>query len=234
MVAPEPGAARRVPERADAEGARGARDRGDPRLVRVRGAAGDRGRPRRRRVPHVARLPALAVPLAALQPPHRPLGRLVREPAALPGRGDDADPRGDRRRAVPRLPDQLDLVLARRPRARGHPADRRRPRARVRRRLRRPLRRRPPLVHPHADDLRGRLGARVHARGQDGLDRSRCCSSAGSRSRRSPRSCSPRATPTRSCSRGRCSPTPSGRRRRARAGTRTSAAASPRTTAGAA
>ena len=86
----EPGPARRVPERADAEGARGARDRGDPRRVRGRGAARDRGRPRRRRVPHVARLPAVAVPLAALQPPHRPLGRLVREPPALPGRGDDA------------------------------------------------------------------------------------------------------------------------------------------------
>ena len=40
----EPGAARRVPERADAEGARGARDRGDPRLVRVGGAARDRRR----------------------------------------------------------------------------------------------------------------------------------------------------------------------------------------------
>ena len=35
--------------------------------------------------------------------------------------------------------------------------------------------------------------------------------------RRSPRSCSSPAMPTRSCSRGRCSPTPSGRQRRARA-----------------
>ena len=95
----EPGPARRVPERADAEGARGARDRGDPRLVRVLGAAGDRGRARRRRVPHVARLPALAVPLAALQPPHGPLGRLVRESAALPDRGDAQNPHRDRRRA---------------------------------------------------------------------------------------------------------------------------------------
>ena len=166
----EPGPAGRVPERADAEGARGARDPGDLRLVRLGGTAGDRGRARRRRVPHVARLPAVAVPLAALQPPAGPLGRLVREPPALPGRGDDADPGGDRRRALPRLPDQLDLVLAGRPRARGHPADRRRHRAAVRHRLRRPLRRRAPLVHPHADDLRGRLGAGVHARGQDRVD----------------------------------------------------------------
>ena len=65
----EPGSARRVPERADAEGARGARDRGAPAGVRGRGPAGRRGRPRRRRVPHVARLPAVAVPVAALQPP---------------------------------------------------------------------------------------------------------------------------------------------------------------------
>ena len=165
----EPDPARRVPERADAEGARGARDRRDPGCLRVVCAAGGRGRARRRRVPHVARLPALAVPLAALQPPSGPLGRLVREPAALPARGDDADPGGDRRRAVPRLPDQLDLVLARRPRAGGREADRRRPRAAGGRRLRQPLRRRPPLVHPHADDLRARLGARLHEGGQGGL-----------------------------------------------------------------
>ena len=40
--------------------------------------------------PHVARLPAVAVPLAALQPPQRRLGRLLREPPALPGRVDEA------------------------------------------------------------------------------------------------------------------------------------------------
>ena len=88
----EPGAARRVPERADAEGARGARDRGPAPGLRGRGLAGGRRRPRRRRVPHVARLPALAVPLAALQPSQRPLGRLLREPPALPRRGTPPDP----------------------------------------------------------------------------------------------------------------------------------------------
>ena len=100
----------------------------------------------------------MAVPLALLQPAHRSLGRLVREPAAVPGRGARPDPRGDRRRAVPRLPDQLDLVLAGRSRARGREADRRRLRGTIRRRLRQPLGRRPPLLHPHADDVRGRLG----------------------------------------------------------------------------
>ena len=121
-----------------------------------------------------------------------------------------ADPRGDRRRAVHRLPDQLDLVLARRPRARGHPADRRRPRARVRRRLRRPLGGRPPLVHPHADDLRGRLGARVHARGQDGLDEAGAARRPDHPARGRRGAARSRATRTRSCSPGRCSPTPSG------------------------
>ena len=59
-----------------------------------------------------------------------------------------------------------------------------------RRRLRRPLGRRPPLVHPHADDLRGRLGARVHARGEDGVDEARAARRPDHEARRSPRSCS--------------------------------------------
>ena len=50
---------------------------------------------------------------------------------------------------------------------------------------------------------------------------------------RSPRSCSPPATPTRSCWRGSSSRTASGRTRRGRAARRTSAAVSRRTTAGA-
>ena len=113
----EPGAARRVPVRADAEGARGARDRGDARGLRRRPAARDRGRRRRRRrVPPRPRLPAVAVPVAALQPPHRPLGRLrTRTGCASRSRrcGGCAQAIGDER--LPRLPHQLDVVLARRP-----------------------------------------------------------------------------------------------------------------------
>ena len=81
--------------------------------------------------------------------------------------------RGDRKRRVPRLPHQLDLVLAGRSRARGRQARRRRPRERGRSRLRQPVRRRPSLLHPHPDDLRAGLGARLHEGRQGGLDEAR-------------------------------------------------------------
>ncbi len=127
----QPGASRRVPERADAEGARGARDRGAARRP-IADAA-------RRAV--AAGLDGVEyhmshgyLPWQFLSPlyNHRTdgWGGSLREPPALPGRvrcsacataiGDDA---------LPRLPHQLDLVLAGRPRARGRQARRRRPRA---------------------------------------------------------------------------------------------------------
>ena len=55
------------------------------------------GGARRRRGPCRPRLPAPGVPVAGHQPAHRPLRRVVREPAALHGRGGGRGPR--RRRA---------------------------------------------------------------------------------------------------------------------------------------
>ena len=59
--------------------------------------------PLRVRLPHV---PADPVPLAALQPPHRRLRRLVREPQPLLARGDRAGEGGDRRRLRDRHTDR--------------------------------------------------------------------------------------------------------------------------------
>ena len=128
-----------------------------------------RRRVRRGRVPSQPRLPAVAVPLAPLQQAHRRVGRLVREPASLPTRGAPPDAAGDGRRPVPRLPDQLDVVLAGRPRARGHREDRPGHRGGRRDRLRERLRRRPPRVHPHADGVRARLGEGLRARDPRGF-----------------------------------------------------------------
>ena len=119
--------------------------------------------------------------------------------------------RGDRRRGLPRLPHQLDLVLAGRPRDGRRQAHRRRPRAGGRPRLRQPLRRRAPLLHPHADDLRAGLGARLHEGRQGGVDEARPARRAASRTPTSPRTSSRPTRPTRSCSRASCSPTRTGR-----------------------
>ena len=100
----QPDPAGRVPGRADAQGARGARDPqildGYESAARRAIAAGLDGVEF-----HMAHgyLP-VAVPVAALQPAHRSLGQLLREPAALLGRGDAAHPIGDRRQGVARLP----------------------------------------------------------------------------------------------------------------------------------
>ena len=158
----------------------------------------------------------VAVPLAALQPPHRWLGRLVREPPALPARGaaarsataiGDEPFLGYRINSTSFWPGDLEMDDVKRIVARSRGAGRRR--------LRQPLGGRPPLVHPHADDLRAGLGARLHEGGQGGLGEARPARRADHASRRSPRRSSRRARPTRSCSRASTSPTPSGRRRRA-------------------
>ena len=73
---PEPGPARRVPGRLDPQGDdRGGDPRAHRRLRRRRPARDGRG-PRRGRVPPEPRLPSVAVPVAALQQAHRPVGRL--------------------------------------------------------------------------------------------------------------------------------------------------------------
>ena len=135
---------------------------GSAAVARVRGGA------RRGRAPSESRLPALAVHLAALQQAHRPLGRLPGEPPALPARGVEADARRRRRRQVRRLPHQLDLVLAGRSRNRRGARHRRRDREAGGHRLRQRLGRRASRLHPHADGVRGRLGARL--RPQDSRD----------------------------------------------------------------
>ena len=66
--------------------------------LRRRGAARRALRLRLRRAAHGPRLPALELPLAALQPPHRRVRRLAREAHALPARGVRGGARGVARR----------------------------------------------------------------------------------------------------------------------------------------
>ena len=76
-------------------GAARADRRADPRLRRVvRPLRADRagGRLRLRRGPRRALLPAVRVPLAALEPARRRVRRLAREPGALPARDRAGDP----------------------------------------------------------------------------------------------------------------------------------------------
>ena len=125
----EPGSARRVPERADAQGARGARDRGHPRGVRrgCRAAAIDAG------LDGVEfHMSHGYLPWQFLSPlyNHRTdrWGGSYENRLRFPLEALQQDSGGDRRRAVPRLPDQLDLLLAGRPRDGRRQAHRRRPR----------------------------------------------------------------------------------------------------------
>ena len=64
------------------------------------------GRLRHRVRVRLAHLPADAVPLAGLQPPHRRVRRLVREPRAVLAGGDRAGARGGRRRLRDRRSDR--------------------------------------------------------------------------------------------------------------------------------
>ena len=84
-----------------------------PADVRRRGAAGARRRLRHHLRLRRARLPAVPVPLAVLQPPNRRVRRIVREPRALLARVADQGPRGGGRRLRDRL------ALRRRPPARS-------------------------------------------------------------------------------------------------------------------
>ena len=209
----QPGAARGVPGRAGAQGARGARDRGDPRRLRVGRPARDRGRPRRRRVPHGARLPAVAVPLAALQPAAPTAGAASYENRLrFPVEAMRPYPPAIGRQTFLGYRDQLDLVLGRRPRAR-RTSSRSSPTSRsgcdvdyvdL-------SRGRAPLLHPHADG-RTRTGwEREYTRAvktvtdEAGVLVGRFTTSGGR-----PRTLLASGEPTRSCSPARCSPTPSG------------------------
>ena len=79
------------------------RHRHRPADVRRRGAPGARGRLRHHLRLRRARLPAVPVPVAVLQPPHRQVRRLVREPRPLLARVAEQGPRGGRRRLRDRL-----------------------------------------------------------------------------------------------------------------------------------
>ena len=79
---------------ADAARADRGRDRGDHREIREGRAARRARRLRLHRAAFRAWLPAAAIPLAALEPPHRPMGRLAGKPDAACDRGRAPRPAG--------------------------------------------------------------------------------------------------------------------------------------------
>ncbi len=91
--------------RVRAAGVHRAGDRDHDRRSRALRAAGAAGRLRRCRDHGRRRVPDQPVPRAAHQHPHRSLGRIGGEPAAVPGRGRRPDQGRRRRRPAHHVPD---------------------------------------------------------------------------------------------------------------------------------
>ena len=212
------------------------RHRHRPADVRRRRDPGARGRLRHHLRLRRPRVSAVPVPVPVLQPPHRQVRRLVREPRALLARVPVQGPRGGRRRLRDRVsvrgrpPARTDLDPGRR---------RRRPVCGVLRRSRRPLglhRRRHRRVGSERRSLallRGEPREAVY-----GPDQGRQPHQQGGRRRRADhesrhdgRRSSTRGSSTSSAPRGPRSPIRSCPRRSRRDGSRTSASASAATSA---